>query len=707
MTELYSMRAGQPYPLGPTWDGRGVHFSVFSAHATRVEICIFDETGEHERARMPLPTRCDDVFCGYLEGAELGLKYGLRVHGPYEPRQGHRFNPNKLLIDPYAKLLSGSLTWDDALFGYQVGEDDLSFDTRDSAPFMPKCVVTHPDSLPSSSRRLTQRPLSEGVIYEGHVKGLTYLHPDVPSNLRGTVGGLGSEAFVDHMRSIGVTALELLPIQSFVHDRGLIDRDLSNYWGYQPLSYFAPMPDYLGTNRLQELSSTTRALADQGIEVLMDVVYNHTGEGNEWGPTLSFRGIDNASYYALKPEQPRDYLDDSGCGNRLNVAHPRVLQLVMDSLRYWHKEMGVSGFRFDLCTSLGRGPRGLDMRGAFFAAVRQDPTLATARMIAEPWDLGPGGYQLGAYPNGWSEWNDRYRDTVRRFWRGDSGLRPELAKRICGSSALYRPRGRSPSSSINYLCSHDGVTLHDLVTYGHKRNHANGEENRDGHHDDLNCHQGVDGESPDPELNSMRRRIQRSLLTTLFLSRGGIMLLAGDEMGRTQRGNNNAYCQDNDLSWIEWGDRETRDEELLQFTRRLSALRRDIPLLSMNRWATGERIEGSLARDLIWLTPQGEELSGDAWAHGTGNDLCFALTHQRDSLWIVMNAQNQPLEITPPKQLDGVTLLDASWSLEIDTVSSRKYDVLLPASRDLNSSGDTHTYWSEPRSVQIWKLILA
>ena len=694
-----SMSSGHPYPLGAHWDGRGVNFAVFSAHATQIEICLFDEDGECELTRLTLPTRRGEVFCGYLEGARPGLVYGLRAHGPYEPTKGHRFNANKLLIDPYARQLIGELQWDDALFGYTIGQDDLSFDTRDSAPYLPKSVVTAPRPAAFDVSHLTCRPLSEGLIYEGHLKGMTCLHPEVPPTLRGVFGGLASQPLLDHYEELGVTALELLPFQSFVNDRYLVDRGLSNYWGYQPINYFAPMPQYLGNGRLDELITTVRRLAGHGVELIMDVVYNHTGEGNELGPTLSFRGLDNASYYALRPDQPRYYLDDSGCGNRFNLAHPRVLQLVMDSLRYWHGEIGVAGFRFDLCTSLGRGPRGLDMRGGFFAAIRQDPTLNSARLIAEPWDVGPGGYQLGGYPTGWSEWNDRYRDTLRRFWRGDQGIRPELAKRICGSSALYRPKGRLPSSSINYLCSHDGVTLHDLVTYGQKRNLANGEDNRDGHHDDLNCHFGIDGEEADADHQALRRRVQRSLLTSLFLSRGALMLLAGDEMGRTQQGNNNAYCQDNDISWLSWTDAEKKDDELLAFTRELSSLRRQYPLLSTDAWLRGECLGESSVRDLIWLTPLGEELAHDAWGEGKGCDLSYVMSDEQSSLWIVMNASRERLEVSPPQKLDRRELQGASWRLILDSGIPDRRGRAVSA---LQTRGGIYT---EGKSVQVWSLI--
>ena len=691
---------GKPYPLGAHWDGHGINFAVFSAHAEAVEICIFDEQGQEEIDRIPLKENKHNIFYSYIKGLPVGTVYGLRVYGPYKPEQGHRFNHHKLLIDPYARQLIGSIKWDSALFAYVVGEDDLSFDTQDSAPFMPKAVVTAPLTKAKDLSYLQERPLTQGLIYETHLRGLSQLHPKVERSQQGSFSALANDAIVDHLKSLSVSAVELLPIQSFVNDHYLVEKGLSNYWGYQPIAYFAPQSNYINSGKLEEIQQTIHTLADHQIEVLMDVVYNHTGEGNEWGPTLSFRGIDNASYYSLKPENPRYYLDDSGCGNRLNVAHPKVLQLVMDSLRYWHEQFGISGFRFDLCSTLGRGPRGLNMKGSFFSAISQDPTLTTARLIAEPWDIGPGGYKLGAYQPGWSEWNDRYRDTLRRFWRGDEGLRPELARRLCGSSALYRPNRRRPEASINYLCSHDGATLHDLVTYARKRNMANGEDNRDGHHDDLNINCGIDGENQ--ERSPLRRRIQRSLLTCLFLSRGAPMILAGDEMGRTQKGNNNAYCQDNPISWLSWTDHKQADDSLLTFTQQLSALRQRFNLLSANEWLEGEKNSSDDLKDLQWLTKQGTEFPHDAWQSGDGRDLFYTLADEQHILLILMNSGDKPRTFTSPAILEEYSLEKHRWSLLLDSA----YATVERSPLSSVLLGPRENIEIQDKSVQVWKIDL-
>jgi len=667
---------GRPAPLGAHWDGRGVNFAVFSLHAERVEVCLFSEDGAHELARLPLPRKTNGVFHGYLPGALPGLCYGLRAHGPYRPEQGHRFNPHKLLIDPYARLLRGALVWDDALFGYTVGESDLSFDARDSAPFVPKGVVTA-SAFPRERDRRPAPPPERVLIYEAHLKGLTQLHPGVRPEARGRFSGLAARPVIDHLKGLGVTSVELLPVQAFAHDRRLVDAGLRNYWGYQPLCFFAPHPEYLSEagawgSGLAEVQSAFAQLHAEGLEVLMDVVYNHTCEGDHRGPTLSFRGLDNAVYYRLDPREPRYYIDDSGCGNSLNATHPRVSQLILDSLRYW-VEVGADGFRFDLATSLGRGRGELDLSGGVFAAALQDPALSQVRLIAEPWDLGPGGYRLGEYLPGWLEWNDTFRDAARRFWRGERGLRAELAKRVAGSSHLFRHRGRSPTASVNYVCSHDGLTLHDLVTYEERHNEDNGEGNRDGHADNLARNHGVEGETPNPLLCAARRRHQRNLLATLFLSRGTPMLLGGDELGRTQRGNNNAYCQDSPLSWTRWEGAEEEDEGLLGFVRRLSALRASSKALHRDEWLRGEPRPRAALRDLVWLTPRGDELTGDAWFAGEGRDLCFVLSDHRERLWVGMNAAPVPLECALPP-VDG-----EGWRLCLDTADPARAPFTLGA----------------------------
>lgn len=686
MSELTCpVEPGWSAPLGATWDGEGVHFAVFSEHATRVEVCLFSPDGREERARLTLPTRRNGVFSGYVRGALPGLCYGLRAHGPYEPERGHRFNPNKLLIDPYARLLRGELIWDDALFGYVVGEGDLSFDTRDSAPFIPKCVVTPP--MPLSDHARPRVPAEGRLIYEAHLKGLTQRYPGLSEERRGRFAGLGEPSLIEHIKRLGVTSVELLPVHAFTHDRVLVDRGLKNYWGYQPLSYFAPHTEYLSEEARHlsapyEVQSAFRQLHSAGLEVILDVVYNHTCEGNHLGPTLSFRGLDNASYYRLKSDQPRYYLDDSGCGNSLRVGHPRVIQLVTDSLRYWVHELGADGFRFDLASSLGRGEGHVDLYRGLFFAIAQDPLLSRACLIAEPWDVGPNGYQLGGFPPRWLEWNDRFRDTLRAYWRGDPGLRPRLASSLSGSAELFHTRGRLPSCSVNYVCSHDGFTLHDLVRYERRHNEENGEENRDGHGHNLSVNYGVEGDSDDPEVEASRARHQRTLLATLFLSRGTKMLLAGDELGRSQGGNNNAYCQDGPISWVDWEGAEARDEGLLAFTQHLAELRKRLPLLSSDDWLVGEPLWAPF-KDVTWLTPEGAELSDwEPMGAERALPLCFALAQREGLLWVGMNPEQAPLtcKLTleslyrateqggePPKRLDEPRGL---WRCVIDTAHS-------------------------------------
>lgn len=653
---------GQAEPLGATWDGFGTNFALFSAHAEKVELCLFDRSGQREIERIELPEYTDQVWHGYLPDVTPGQLYGYRVYGAYDPSNGHRFNPNKLLIDPYAKRLFGPLRWTDAHCGYRVGSsrDDLSFDKRDNARYMPKGVVIDRAFTWAEDRR-PNTPLAETVVYETHVRGFTMRHPDIPEAMRGTFAGMSTPAAIEYLRALGITAVEFLPIHAYTNDRFLVDKGLSNYWGYQTLNFFAPETRYLQSGVLSEFKSMVKRFHDAGIEVLLDVVYNHTGEGNQMGPTLSFRGIDNASYYRLIPENRRFYINDTGCGNTVNISHPRVLQMVMDSLRYWATEMHVDGFRFDLASVLGRESYGFDQGSGFFDAIRQDPVLNRVKMFAEPWDIGPGGYQVGNYPPGWSEWNDRYRDTVRRYWRGDEGRLPELASRFTASSDLYRKMGRRPAASLNFITAHDGFTLHDLVTYSHKHNEANGEHNLDGHHENFSTHHGVEGETADPAITALRRRQVRNMLATLLLSQGVPMILAGDEIGHSQKGNNNAYCQDNEISWIDWAGVDIEDEALLAFTRRLIALRRDQPALRRPHWLIGHDNTPNGIKDVLWFTPAGHEMQVGDWhvpyARSIGVFLNgTSLQHRAadgrpvlaDSLYVILNANHGPIDFTLP-----------------------------------------------------------
>ncbi|HKW82351.1 MAG TPA: glycogen debranching protein GlgX, partial [Burkholderiaceae bacterium] len=564
---------GHPYPRGATWDGMGVNFALFSEHAERVELCLFDASGRNEISRLVLREQTDQVFHGYLPQARPGQLYGYRVYGPYRPNDGHRFNGNKLLLDPYARNIVGSIRWHDALFGYRVGsaQGDLSFDRRDSSPYLPRCKVIEPAFSWGDDRRPAV-PWHETVIYELHVGGFTRTHPDVPPALRGTYAGLTCAPVIEWFKRLGVTTVELMPVHSFLDDRHLVERGLRNYWGYNTIGYFAAEHRYSASGKVAEFKTMVRALHEAGIEVLLDVVYNHTAEGNELGPTLAFRGIDNAAYYRLAPDAPRHYQDFTGCGNTLNMQHPRVLQLLMDSLRYWVTEMHVDGFRFDLASALARELHAVDRLSAFFDALGQDPVLSRVKLIAEPWDLGSGGYQVGNFPVGWAEWNDKYRDTMRAYWKGEGGVIGEFAQRLTGSSDLYNRSSRRPYASINFVAAHDGFTLADLVSYNDKHNEANGEDNRDGHNHNLSWNCGAEGPTDDPAVRALRSRQQRNLIATLLLSQGVPMLLAGDEAGRTQHGNNNAYCQDNPISWFDWSLGQEQ-QALLAFTRRLLALR--------------------------------------------------------------------------------------------------------------------------------------
>jgi glycogen operon protein len=613
---------GLPYPLGATWDGLGVNFALFSAHATKVQLCLFDETGVRELERIDLPEFTDEVWHGYLPDARPGTVYGYRVHGPYEPRAGHRFNANKLLLDPYAKSHVGELQWNDAVYGHVLGapDGDLSFDARDSAPYVPKCRVIDPAFTWGESKS-PRIPWERTVLYELHVRGYTMLHPDVPEPIRGTFAGLTVPEVMEHIARLGVTSVELMPVQTFIDEATLLPAALRNYWGYNTIGFFAPHPAYSASGRSAEFKEMVAHLHDAGLEVILDVVYNHTAEGNERGPTLSFRGIDNASYYRLLPDDRRFYINDTGTGNTLNLSHPRVLQMVTDSLRYWVQEMRVDGFRFDLATILGREAHGFDEGGGFLDSCRQDPVLARVKLIAEPWDCGPGGYQVGGFPPGWAEWNDRFRDTARGFWRGEEPP-SALASRLCASRDVFDRRGRKPWSSINFVTAHDGFTLEDLVSYEQKRNDANGENNRDGHSHNRSFNCGMEGPTEDAAVRTLRARQKRNLLATLLLAQGTPMLLAGDELNRTQGGNNNAYCQDNEISWVDWS--ETAEKEAMtSLVRRLIGLRRRYPVLRRNRFLTGQFDPELGLRDVSWFTPAGAEMTVEDWNDGARR--CFGM----------------------------------------------------------------------------------
>jgi isoamylase len=642
--------AGAPHPLGATWDGRGTNFALFSANAEKVELCLFDSHGRREIERIALPERTEDVWHGYLNDVAPGRLYGYRVHGPYQPERGLRFNAHKLLVDPYAKQIAGRLVWSDAHFGYRAGSAraDLSFDRRDNARGMPKSVVVD-EAFTWGAERRPSIPWQDTIIYEVHVKGLSQLREDVPPAWRGTYRGLTAPAVVDHLKRLGVTALELLPVHAFIDDRHLIERGLSNYWGYNTLGFFAPENRYAVDGSLDAFRSTVSRLHDSGIEIILDVVYNHTAEGNHLGPTLSFRGIDNTSYYWLLPDQPRYYDDFTGCGNALNLTHPRVLQMVMDSLRYWVQVCHIDGFRFDLASTLGRGPNGFDGGIAFFAAIRQDPVLAGAKLIAEPWDLGPGGYRVGAFPSGWSEWNDRFRGTLRRYWSGEGNLLGELGRRMTGSADLFHHNGRGPRSSINYVTVHDGFTLADLVSYERKHNEANGEHNRDGFDENHSTNHGVEGPTDDPAILQLRRQLRRNLLASLMLAQGVPLLLAGDEVGNSQGGNNNAYCQDNPIGWVDWFALGRNEEDMTALVSELTELRRRFPQLRARRWVEGRRADGSFGA--LWLTPQATEMVEQDWNFPEGRFLSYVLGPLEQggaALYVVLNATLQTIEFTLP-----------------------------------------------------------
>jgi glycogen operon protein len=666
---------GKPYPLGATWDGKGVNFALFSAHAEKVELCLFDRRGLREEARILLPEYTDEVWHAYLPDARPGLLYGFRVYGPYDPANGYRFNPNKLMIDPYAKSLFGRLRWSDVVFSYRVGSprEDLALDRRDNARFIPKCRVIEPAFTWGDERR-PQIPWEETIILELNVRGITKRHPGVDPDYRGSFAGLASPAMIDYLLELGVTAVELLPIHAALDDRHLIEKGLANYWGYNTIGFFAPDPRLLSTESISGFKTMVKRLHEAGIEVLLDVVYNHSGEGNHLGPTLLFRGIDNVSYYRLEANR-RYYQDFTGTGNSLNLDHPRVLALVMDSLRYWATEMHVDGFRFDLAPTLARENGEFGQGSAFFDAVRQDPVMAGLKLIAEPWDIGPYGYQLGNFPPGWAEWNAQYRDTLRRFWKGDEGLVAAVASRIAGSSDIFGYRGRRPWASINFITAHDGFTLRDLVSYNEKHNEGNGEGSRDGHDANFSWNCGLEGPTDDPAITALRDRQKRNLLASLLLSLGVPMLLAGDEIGRTQHGNNNAYCQDNDTSWTDWEHMRPEDEELRHFVSYLINLRRRHRVFSRPRFFRGEVLSEAGVKDITWITPAGEEAKAEDWNNPVALSLGYVLSGaagefytpggQRDideSFLVMMNAYYGDLDFHIP-QLAAPT----SWEPLVDT----------------------------------------
>jgi glycogen operon protein len=647
------VQEGSPYRLGATWDGRGTNFALFSANAEKVELCLFDRLGRREIERIPLPERTDDVWHGYLPDLVPGQAYGYRVYGVYDPERGHRFNHHKLLLDPYAKRLIGQFIWTDAHFGYRArsSREDLSFDRRDNSRAVPKAVVVD-DAFTWGDDRSPNVPWPETIVYEAHVKGLTNLRKDVPPAWRGFFRGLAAPSMIEHLQRLGVTSIELLPIHAFLDDRMLVEKGLRNYWGYNTFGYFAPEPRYSGDDDvLNAFKSTVSLLHQAGIEVILDVVYNHTCEGNHLGPTLSFKGIDNASYYWLKPGSPRYYDDFTGTGNSLNLSHPRVLRMVMDSLRYWVEQCHVDGFRFDLATTLGRRATGFDPQSGFFTAIAQDPVLARVKLIAEPWDVGLGGYQVGAFPAGWSEWNDQFRRTLRSFWRGDADQIRTLASRMTASADIFRRHGRAPRASVNHVTVHDGFTLADLVSYTAKRNAANREDNRDGSDDNISANWGAEGPTTNAAILNLREKARRNLLASLFLAQGVPLLLAGDEVGNSQKGNNNAYCQDNDIGWIDWADLGDPDTDLTEFIGRLALMRSTYPQLQGQHWLVGKRRDGSY--DVKWLTPQATEMTEKDWAFAEARFLAYVLAP--------IDEPSVPLLIVLNAGADGIPFVLPSW----------------------------------------------
>jgi isoamylase len=663
---------GHPYPLGATPDSTGTNFALFSDNADGVTLCLFSDDGSKEVERIDIHECTNGIWHCHLKGIGRGQVYGYRVHGPWAPEEGHRFNANKLLLDPYARQLVGEIAWDDAVYGYAIGgegEADLVMDERDSAPFVPKARIRPP--MPLVATPHPRVPWPKSVIYEAHAKGLTMLHPMIPEDIRGTFAALARPEIIDHLASLGVTALELLPIHAFAQDHHLLEKGLRNYWGYNTLAFFAPEPGYLGHHGVEEIAMAVDRLHQAGIEVILDVVYNHTCEGNHLGPTLSFKGIDNASYYRLLPGQPRYYDEFTGTGNAVNTDHPRVLQMVMDSLRLWREVYGIDGFRFDLAVTLGRRPDGFTPDHAFFRAIMQDPSLQGAKMIAEPWDIGPGGYQLGNFPEGFSEWNGDYRDVVREFWTGSEGMLPAFATRFAASADLYGEGTRRPWSSVNFITAHDGFTLHDLVSYNEKHNEANGEDNNDGHNDNKSWNFGHEGETDDPEINAQRNQQKRNLLATLLLSQGVPMILAGDEFGNSQNGNNNAYCQDNEIGWIDWS---RHDPELQDFVRKLAKLRNDHSALSRPEFLSGARTAKGQP-DIAWYSSTGGRMQQEEWGEPHVKCLTVRLSPinpEHTSVLIMLNAAHHDVEFTVPKGGHN------AWRVLLDTAADKEGERLRP-----------------------------
>jgi isoamylase len=703
----YKLIPGRPYPLGATWDGEGVNFALHAEHATTVELCLFEQTARRvrETARLRLGERSHHVWHGYIEGMRPGQLYGYRVDGPFEPHNGHRFNKNKLLLDPYAKAISGTLQWHDALFGYKMGhkDGDLSFSKTDSAAHMPKSVVIDPtfDWEGDTAPRI---PYHRSVIYEAHVKGLTFRHPEIPEAIRGTYAAIGHPAMIRHLHDLGITAIELMPVHHFVSERSLTDRGLTNYWGYNTIGFFAPDVRYCcgGTHgeQVREFKEMVKALHRAGIEVILDVVYNHTAEGNQLGATLCFRGVDNQDYYRLTEDQ-RYYMDYTGCGNTLNVMSPNTLRLIMDSLRYWILEMHVDGFRFDLAAALARELHDVDRLGSFFDIIHQDPVISQVKLIAEPWDIGEGGYQVGKFPPGWAEWNGKYRDTIRDYWRGADSMLGEFALRLTGSPDLYFNDYRHPFASINFVTAHDGFSLHDLVSYNDKHNEANGENNNDGesHNRSWNC--GAEGPTDDPEVLKLRARQKRNFMATLFLSQGVPMIVAGDELGRTQGGNNNAYCQDNEISWIDW---EHHDREFLAFTQKLIKFSQMHPVFSRKRWFKGKPIKGIGVEDVAWFQPSGNEMTEENWTNDFAKSLAVYMNGKAlrmvdekgepihdDNFYLIFNAHYDGLDFALPLERYG-----GGWRKVIDTSA----DYVSEEGEPLDGAATVHVFG---RTVMVLK----